>query len=52
MTPKNKAEFLVWGIYIYPVYGMYWQLNVMTGKEGKPECVLIRAIEVMWKRKI
>ena len=24
---------------------MYWQLNISTYKEGKPECVLIRAIQ-------
>ncbi len=46
-TPRNKAEYLIGGhIYIYLVYGMYWQLNISTHKAGKPECVLIRAIEV------
>jgi DNA-3-methyladenine glycosylase len=46
VTPRNKAEYLIGGhIYIYLVYGMYWQLNISTSKEGKPECVLIRAIE-------
>ena len=45
-TPRNEAEFLIGGhIYIYLVYGMYWQLNISTFKAGKPECVLIRAIE-------
>jgi len=47
ITPRNKAEYLIGGhIYIYLVYGMYWQLNISTYREGKPECVLIRAIEV------
>ena len=46
ITPRNKAEFMVGGhIYIYLVYGMYWQLNISTGKEGYPECFLIRALE-------
>ncbi len=46
ITPRNKAEYLIGGhIYIYLVYGMYWQLNFSTGAERKPECVLIRAIE-------
>jgi len=46
ITPRNKAEYLVGGhIYIYLVYGMYWQLNITTFQAGKPECVLIRAIE-------
>jgi len=46
ITKRNKAEFLVGGhIYIYLVYGMYWQLNIATGQTGQPECVLIRALE-------
>ncbi len=46
ITLRNKAEFLIGGhIYIYLVYGMYWQLNITTSKENKPECVLIRALE-------
>ncbi len=45
-TKRNQAEFFIGGyIYIYLVYGMYWQLNISTGKEGKPECVLIRALQ-------
>ncbi|MGB9763070.1 MAG: DNA-3-methyladenine glycosylase [Minisyncoccia bacterium] len=45
-TKRNEAEFLIGGhIYIYLVYGMYWQLNISTYKAGKPECVLIRALE-------
>jgi len=45
-TPRNRAEYMVGGhIYIYLVYGMYWQLNISTYLSGKPECVLIRAIE-------
>jgi DNA-3-methyladenine glycosylase len=46
VTKRNKAEYLIGGhIYIYLIYGMYWQLNISTYKEGKPECVLIRALE-------
>lgn len=45
-TQRNKAEYLAGGhIYIYLVYGMYWQLNITTGADDVPECVLIRAIE-------
>lgn len=45
-TERNKAEFYLGGhIYIYLVYGMYWQLNITTGKNGVPECVLIRALQ-------
>jgi len=47
VTPRNKAEYLIGGhIYIYLVYGMYWQLNISTDGKGKPECVLLRALEV------
>ncbi|MCD6528612.1 DNA-3-methyladenine glycosylase [bacterium] len=47
ITPRNKAEYFIGGhIYIYLVYGMYWQLNISTYREGKPECVLIRAIKI------
>lgn len=46
MTERNMAEYLIGGhVYIYLVYGMYWQLNISTGAAGKPECVLIRALE-------
>lgn len=45
-TPRNEAEYREGGhVYIYMVYGMYWQLNISTGKAGYPECVLIRALE-------
>lgn len=44
-TKRNEAEFLIGGhVYIYLVYGMYWQLNISTSQAGKPECVLIRAL--------
>lgn len=52
ITKRNKAEYLIGGhIYIYLVYGMYWQLNISTSKEGKPECVLIRALEPIQNQK-
>ena len=52
ITDRNKAEYLKGGfIYIYLVYGMYWQFNITTSLKGKPECVLIRAIEPLEKIK-
>ncbi len=45
-TPRNQAEFLLGGhVYIYLVYGLHWQFNIVTGPEGSPECVLIRALD-------
>jgi DNA-3-methyladenine glycosylase len=46
VTKRNLAEYLKGGhIYIYLVYGNYYQLNITTYKEGYPECVLIRSLE-------
>jgi DNA-3-methyladenine glycosylase len=46
LTKRNLAEYLKGGhIYIYLVYGNYYQLNITTYKEGYPECVLIRSLE-------
>ena len=30
-------------VYIYLCYGIHWMLNIVTGEEGQPEAVLIRA---------
>ena len=32
-------------IYVYLIYGMYWMLNIVSGKENEPQAVLIRGIE-------
>jgi DNA-3-methyladenine glycosylase len=32
-------------LYIYLIYGMYWMLNIVTGKEDQPQAALIRGIE-------
>ena len=45
-TKRNEAEYLIGGhVYIYLVYGMYWQFNISTNRVNAPECVLIRALE-------
>lgn len=45
-TRRNNVMFLSGGrVYVYFVYGMYWMLNFVTGKEGDPQAVLIRGIE-------
>jgi len=52
-TERNRAEYLIGGhIYIYLVYGMYYQLNISTEKEGLPRCVLIRALEPIVNNKL
>jgi len=46
VTKRNLAEYLRGGhVYIYLVYGNYYQFNITTYKEGYPECVLIRSLE-------
>lgn len=45
ITPRTIAEYLDGGtIYIYLVYGMYWNMNLSTAGPGIPECVLLRAV--------
>lgn len=45
-TPRNEV---MWGpaghAYIYPIYGIYLCFNVVTGLEGEPQGVFIRAVE-------
>jgi DNA-3-methyladenine glycosylase len=32
-------------LYVYLVYGIFWMLNVVTGKKDDPQAVLIRGVE-------
>lgn len=46
ITPRNQIMYGPPGYaYIYFIYGNYFCLNFVTGKEGFPAAVLIRAIE-------
>ncbi|MDO7908679.1 DNA-3-methyladenine glycosylase [Paenibacillus sp. JX-17] len=45
-TGRTEVMFRNGGLaYIYLIYGMYHCLNVVTGREGDPQAVLIRAVE-------
>lgn len=45
-TPRNEVMYARGGtVYVFFVYGMYFQLNVVTGKSDHPHAVLIRAVE-------
>jgi DNA-3-methyladenine glycosylase len=45
-TARNEVTYGVGGhAYVFFVYGMYYQLNVVCGKVDSPHVVLIRAVE-------
>lgn len=45
-TKRNEIMYRSGGyLYVYLIYGMYWMLNIVTGKTGHPQAVLIRGLE-------
>jgi DNA-3-methyladenine glycosylase len=45
-TPRTQIMYEQGGIaYIYLIYGIHEMLNVVTSVEGRPQAILIRAIE-------
>jgi DNA-3-methyladenine glycosylase len=45
-TERTEVMYANGGvIYVYFIYGMYWMLNFVTGKENHPQAILIRAVE-------
>src|SRR4051812_36737572 len=45
-TARNEITYSAGGhVYVFFVYGMYFQLNLVTGDVDSPQVVLIRALE-------
>jgi len=45
-TPRTEVMFRDGGlVYVYLIYGMYWMLNIVTGKENDAAAVLIRGVQ-------
>jgi DNA-3-methyladenine glycosylase len=45
-TPRTEVMFREGGlVYVYLIYGMYWMLNIVAGKENDASAVLIRGVK-------
>ncbi len=45
-TQRTEIMYHSGGVfYVYLIYGMYWMLNIVTGKTNYPQAVLIRGIK-------
>ena len=45
-TSRTEVMYHAGGVvYVYLIYGMYWMLNMVTGKENEPQAALIRGLE-------
>ena len=45
-TKRNEIMYSSGGyLYVYMIYGMYWMLNIVTGKSGHAQALLIRCLE-------
>jgi len=45
-TPRNEVMYGMAGhVYVFFVYGMYYQFNVVCGPVDTPHAILIRAVE-------
>lgn len=45
-TGRTEVMFHDGGkIYVYLIYGIFWMLNFVTGREDEPQAILIRGIE-------
>ena len=44
-TQRTEAMYSEGGhIYVYLIYGMYWLLNIVTGRKNDPQGVMIRGV--------
>ncbi len=47
-TKRTETMFAIGGtVYIFFIYGMYFQFNVVAGEVGTPHAILIRAVEAV-----
>ena len=45
-TARNEVMYGIAGhVYVFFVYGMYYQFNIVTGPVGQPHAILIRGVE-------
>ncbi|HZH70923.1 MAG TPA: DNA-3-methyladenine glycosylase [Mariniphaga sp.] len=45
-TARTEVMFRDGGlVYVYLIYGIFWMLNIVTGREGEASAVLIRGIQ-------
>lgn len=45
-TKRTETMFAIGGtVYIFFIYGMYYQFNVVVGEKDSPHAILIRAVE-------
>jgi DNA-3-methyladenine glycosylase len=45
-TPRNEVMYGLAGhVYVFFVYGMYYQFNVVTGVVDQPHAILVRGVE-------
>jgi DNA-3-methyladenine glycosylase len=44
-TARTEAMYSEGGhVYMFLIYGMYWMLNIVTGKKNSPQAALIRGV--------
>ncbi|BAX79882.1 3-methyladenine DNA glycosylase [Labilibaculum antarcticum] len=45
-TKRTEVMYSKGGsVYIYLIYGVYWLLNIVTGKKDDPQAILIRSLD-------